>query len=98
MFRFCLFDSNPPDVSFTLLTHEGGNDELPFNKIKSVLPDSNITGMNREEEEPILYPMTFSPGWYLQPELKGLIFRLESSTGTKMYFQPPLLFARANDL
>uniref|UniRef100_A0ACD6A9S8 Uncharacterized protein n=1 Tax=Avena sativa TaxID=4498 RepID=A0ACD6A9S8_AVESA len=35
--------SDPHDVSFHFLTPEGGNDQLPLYKIKSVLPDSNIT-------------------------------------------------------
>uniref|UniRef100_A0A8R7Q0R6 Uncharacterized protein n=1 Tax=Triticum urartu TaxID=4572 RepID=A0A8R7Q0R6_TRIUA len=36
--------SHPHDVSFNFLIPEGGNDQLPYYKLKSVLPaDSNIT-------------------------------------------------------
>ncbi|XP_044390669.1 uncharacterized protein [Triticum aestivum] len=35
--------SDPHHVSFNFLIPEGGNDQVPYYKIKSVLPDSNIT-------------------------------------------------------
>uniref|UniRef100_A0ACD5WBT4 Uncharacterized protein n=1 Tax=Avena sativa TaxID=4498 RepID=A0ACD5WBT4_AVESA len=41
--------SQPDDVSFSFLIPEGGNDQLPFYKIKSVLPDSNITVTSQKQ-------------------------------------------------
>ncbi|TVU44755.1 hypothetical protein EJB05_04211, partial [Eragrostis curvula] len=34
--------SDPQNVSFRFLIPEGGNDELPYHKLKVVLPDSNL--------------------------------------------------------
>ncbi|CAM0876548.1 unnamed protein product [Alopecurus aequalis] len=41
--------SDPHDVSLNFLIPEGGNDQLPFYKIKSVLPDSNITVTSQKQ-------------------------------------------------
>jgi hypothetical protein len=40
---FPLFDSDPYNISFHFLIPEGGNDKLPYHKLKVVLPDANIT-------------------------------------------------------
>jgi hypothetical protein len=40
---FPLFDSDPHNISFHFLIPEGGNDKLPYHKLKVVLPDANIT-------------------------------------------------------
>ena len=38
-----LFGSDPHNISFHFLIPEGGNDQLPYHKLKVVLPDANIT-------------------------------------------------------
>ena len=40
---FFHFGSDPQNISFHFLIPEGGNDKLPYHKLKVVLPDSNLT-------------------------------------------------------
>ncbi|XP_020188649.1 uncharacterized protein [Aegilops tauschii subsp. strangulata] len=68
--------SHPHDVSFNFLIPEGGNDQLPYYKLKSVLPaDSNITITSQKEIEDKLNFTTPEGNflWALRNELSPII-------------------------
>uniref|UniRef100_A0ACD6A165 Uncharacterized protein n=1 Tax=Avena sativa TaxID=4498 RepID=A0ACD6A165_AVESA len=68
--------SQPHDVSFSFLLPEGQNDRLPFYKLKSVLPDSNITVTSQKHIKDKLNVATPEGNflWSFRNELSPIIF------------------------
>uniref|UniRef100_A0ACD5X9A5 Uncharacterized protein n=1 Tax=Avena sativa TaxID=4498 RepID=A0ACD5X9A5_AVESA len=68
--------SQPHDVSFTFLIPEGENYQLPFYKLKSVLPDSNITVTSQKKIKDKLNVATLEGNflWSFRDELSPIIF------------------------
>lgn len=67
--------SEPHDVYFNFLIPEGGKDKLPFDKITSVLPDSNITVTSQKQIKDKLNVATPEGNffWSFHNELSSII-------------------------
>ncbi|KAM0899666.1 hypothetical protein ACQ4PT_021180 [Festuca glaucescens] len=79
--------SNPHDVSFTFLIPEGGNDQLPLYKIKSVIPDSNVTVTSQKKIKDKLNVATPEGNflWWFRNELSPIIIATQFSRKRHVY-------------
>ncbi|XP_047092637.1 uncharacterized protein LOC124704426 [Lolium rigidum] len=79
--------SDRHDVSFTFLIPEGSNDQLPLYKIKSVLPDSNITVTSQQKIKDKLNVATPEGNflWSFRNELSPIIIATQFSRKRHVY-------------
>ncbi|XP_047086075.1 uncharacterized protein LOC124697541 [Lolium rigidum] len=79
--------SDPHDVSFTFLIPEGGNDQLPFYKIISVIPGSNLTVTSQKKIKDKLNVATPEGNflWSFRKELSPIIIATHFSRKRHVY-------------
>ncbi|XP_047086087.1 uncharacterized protein LOC124697556 [Lolium rigidum] len=79
--------SNPHDLSFTFLIPEGDSDQLPFYKIKSVLPHSIVTVTSQKKIKDKLNVATPKGNflWSFRNELSPIIIATQFSRKRHVY-------------
>ncbi|WVZ60747.1 hypothetical protein U9M48_010728 [Paspalum notatum var. saurae] len=82
--------SDPQNISFHFLIPEGGNDKLPYHKLKVVLPDSDLTVTSQKQIKDKLNVATPEGNflWLFHKELSPLLIA-KSQLSKKRYLYIP---------